>query len=161
MTGKKYGNKIKFGEDQIIAFEKAKQELANCTDLFAPNYEKPFILRTDSSENCIAGVLSQEGEKGEFPIMFLSSKLSGAMLNYTILEKESWAVIWCLRKVDHIVWGSKIHLFVDNSPLFYTINAKPSSGKLMRWAIALSKYDIDMHYIAGNRNTVADALSRI
>src|SRR5438876_5168830 len=64
MTSKKFGNKIQFGENQIKAFDKVKQALADCTDLFAPQYDKPFILRTDASDTCVAGVLSQEGVGG-------------------------------------------------------------------------------------------------
>jgi len=161
MTSKKYGNRIQFGEDQTKAFDKVKQALADCTDLFAPQYDKPFILRTDASDTCVAGVLSQEGEEGEFPVVFLSSKLTGPMLRYSILEKECWATIYCLKKVEHIIWGSKTHLHVDNNPLYFSMNSKPSSSKLTRWGLALAKYDIDIHCIAGNMNTVADCLSRM
>src|SRR2546425_1565125 len=133
MTSKKYGNRIQFGEDQTKAFDKVKQALADCTDLFAPQYDKPFILRTDASDTCVAGVLSQEGEEGEYPIVFLSSKLTGPMLRYSILEKECWATIYCLKKVEHIIWGSKTHLYVDNNPLYFSMNSKPSSSKLTRW----------------------------
>src|SRR5437867_719253 len=105
MTRKMHGNKITFGEDQVEAFEKVKQALSDCTDLFAPRYDKPFILRTNSSDICIGGVSSQEGEDGECSIMFLSSKLTGSQLNWGILEKESYATVWCLKKVEHILWN--------------------------------------------------------
>src|SRR3989441_904741 len=98
MTSKKYGNRIQFGEDQTKAFEKVKQALADCTDLFTPQYDKPFILRTDASDTCVAGVLSQEGEEGEYPIVFLSSKLTGPMLRYSILEKNAGQRFIVLRR---------------------------------------------------------------
>ena len=141
MTKKMYGNKITFEEAQIKAFDKVKKALSDCTDLFAPRYDKPFILRTDSPDTCIGGVLSQEGYNGdgEFSMMFLSSKLTGSMLQWGVLEKESYATIWCLKKVEHIIWGNRVKLFVDNNPLFHTMNARPSSSKLMRWSLALSK----------------------
>ena len=109
----------------------------------------------------MAGELSQEGEEGEYPVVFLSSKLTGPMLRYSILEKECWATIYCLKKVEHIIWGSKTHLYVDNNPLYFSMNSKPSSSKLTRWGLALAKYDIDIHCIAGNMNTVPDCLSRM
>jgi len=91
----------------------------------------------------------------------MSSKLSGAQLNYNILEKEAFAVLFCLSKIEHLVYGSKIILHVDNNPLHYILNARPSSSRLTRWAISLSRYDLDVVHLSGKLNIVADAMSRL
>ena len=93
--------------------------------------------------------------------MFISAKLSGAKLNWTILEKEAFSVVFSLQKVHHIVYGTKIELITDSNPLHYMLNSKPSSPKLTRWALSLSRYDIDVYCISGKSNIIPDALSRL
>ena len=61
--------------------------------LYTPNYEEKFILTCDASDHTIAGTLSQMVKDGEeykdYPMGFVSKKLSGSQLNWPIIVKEA------------------------------------------------------------------------
>ena len=47
-------------DDAIEAFEKIKRELTNMDNVLSfPDFELPFILETDASDNCIGAALMQ------------------------------------------------------------------------------------------------------
>jgi hypothetical protein len=50
-----------WGIDQLVAFETIKKALCSTPVLALPNFNKPFVLETDASDNSIAAVLMQEG----------------------------------------------------------------------------------------------------
>ena len=106
-------------------------------------------------------MLAQKDELGqEYPIAFVSCKLSGAQLNWSTIEKEAYAIIYALSKFDYIVFGREIHLFTDHNPLKYLAVSAPKSAKLTRWALSLSRYNIIVYHTAGVDNVTADCLSR-
>jgi len=49
----------------------------------------------------------------------------------------------------------------DHRTLEYFDTQKDLSCRQLRWSEFLSQYDYDLHYIKGEENTVADALSRL
>jgi hypothetical protein len=155
-------NKIKFNEEQREAFEMLKIKLGEATTLVTPDITRPFVLHTDSSDYAVGGVLSQYHPETNtlFPIAFVSSKLSPTQRNYSTIEKESYAVIYALDKLDHLLHNAEILLYVDHNPLKYITMCAPSSPKLTRWSLSLARYKIITHHVKGKDNHVADFLSR-
>jgi hypothetical protein len=161
LTKKNASDKIRFNEEQRQAFNRLKEALSHATTLYSPNPSSPFIVRTDASDYAVGAVLAQVNTDGrEYPIAFASSKLSGAQLNWSTIEKEAYAIIYALQKFDYIVFGYCIHLYTDHNPLQYLAVSAPKSAKLTRWALSLSRYDITVHHTAGVDNVIADCLSR-
>jgi hypothetical protein len=54
MTKNTQPNKISFNEEQRNAFNKLKESLCLCTDLYAINFDKPFVLFTDAFDTAVA-----------------------------------------------------------------------------------------------------------
>ena len=98
---------------------------------------------------------------GERPIAFASQKLTGSQLNWAIIEKEAFAIIWALDRFRNILYGAHISIMSDHNPLQYIRESAPKSAKLMRWALALQEFDVEIHYTKGCHNVVADYLSRL
>ncbi|KRH94630.1 hypothetical protein M153_19200011303, partial [Pseudoloma neurophilia] len=72
-----------------------KKEIAEMKNLFIPDYEKPFVLRTDASNTSLGAVLYQIGEDGEHqPIELASKKLTLTETRYGKSEKEMLLSIW-------------------------------------------------------------------
>jgi len=86
----------------------------------------------------------------EHPIAFASQKLSGSQLNWAIIEKEAYAIIWALNKFRDIVYGAHIIIRCDHNPLQYIRECAPKSAKLLRWALALQEFDVDVQYTKGH-----------
>jgi hypothetical protein len=154
--------KIRFDETQKEAFETLKKKLGEATALYSPDTTKPMLLHTDSSDYAIGAVLSQQTAdmSAIYPIAFSSAKLTQTQRNYSVIERESYAVIHALNKFDHLIHNTDIVLYVDHNPLTYITQCAPSSPKLMRWALSLTRYRIKIHHLGGKNNIVADYLSR-
>ena len=55
--------------------------------LALPDFDIPFILETDASDNCIGAALMQKIEDKELPIAFLSRSMNAAEKNYATSQK--------------------------------------------------------------------------
>jgi hypothetical protein len=127
-------HRFKLNDVQLAAFNDIKSKLCNAVPLSSPDSGKEFIIRCDSSDYAVAASLSQCDSSGkEYPISFVSSKLSDVQRRWSTIEKEAYAVIFALRKFDYLVFARKIVLFSDHNPLAYLTLAVPKSAKLTRW----------------------------
>ncbi|CAM4634867.1 unnamed protein product [Lepidochelys olivacea] len=71
--------------------------------LRAPDFDKPFLITTDVSERGVGEVLIQEGPDQEFhPIVFLSKKLSERESNWSVSDKECYAIVYGLESYAHM-----------------------------------------------------------
>jgi len=154
--------KVKFawGEDQERAFVKIKQALSTEVVLTGLDYTKPIILRTDASDIGLGAVLIQMTEQGERPVCYASRILQESERHLHATEKELLAILWALDKFREFLYGVEFTLITDNSALTYLNKMKGASKKLMRWAISLQSWNLDIKHCPGRENAVADFLSR-
>jgi hypothetical protein len=83
-----------------------QEEIKQALDLRLPDFSKQFILNADASGTTIGGILLQKEGEEEFPIFFISRKLTKAEVNYTFTESECLEIIWCI-KVFHVYLGNR------------------------------------------------------
>jgi transposase InsO family protein len=157
---------------QQRAFEATKAAMEAAQLLAYPDWEKPFVLATDASDRGIGGVLAQADGNGGFrPIMFLSRKLSPAETRYCTTEREALAIVTCVSKCRHYLFGRRfllltdhnalVHIFGDNASSPITANGELRHGaKLTRWGLLLNTYTYDVQHVEGKRLIVPDYLSR-
>ena len=86
----------KWGDREEDAFKKIKAMITTAPVLRIANTAKPFFVSCDTSEQAIRGVLSQDFDGQEHPIAFVSRKLTETEKNWTIPEKETAVVHYCL-----------------------------------------------------------------
>jgi len=154
--------KFEFNTTQLSAFNALKVALSQCATLATPQYDRPFIIQTDASEYAVGACLAQLDDLGrEKPLCYASSKLTAIQRRWSVIEKESYAVMFTLNKFGHTVYNSPINLFCDHNPLIHLINGIPSSPKLTCWSLSLQKFDINLQYKKGILNMNADCLSRL
>ncbi|MCO5614518.1 hypothetical protein L7F22_068801 [Adiantum nelumboides] len=77
-----------------------------------------------------------------------------------IYEKELLAVIHALTQWRHYLLGVDFTVFTDHQSLRYFLSQKQLSEKQMRWANILSQFHFQIVHVQGQKNVVADALSR-
>ncbi|CAM5106314.1 unnamed protein product [Eretmochelys imbricata] len=141
-------------------FNKLKVTLMSDPVLRAPDFDKPFLVTTDASERGVGAVLMQKGPDQEFhPVVFLSKKLSERESNWSVTEKECYAIVYALEKLRPYVWGWRFHLQTDHAALKWLHTVKETNKKLLRWSLALQDFDFDIQHISGASNKVAHALS--
>ncbi|CAM4628668.1 unnamed protein product [Lepidochelys olivacea] len=161
LTKKKQPNAVQWTGKCQKAFNKLKATLMSDPVLRAPDFDKPFLVTTDASERGVGAVLMQKGPDQEFhPVVFLSKKLSERESNWSVTEKECYAIVYALEKLRPYVWGRRFHLQTDHAALKWLHTVKETNRKLLRWSLALQDFDFDIQHISGASNKVADALSR-
>ena len=141
-------------------FEKIKRDLISAPVLIRPDFTKPFPLYCDASDFAIGAVLTQEVEGEQHPIIFINRLLTSAERKYTTTEKECKAVLCAVERLRPYLEGSPFTVFTDHSSLLWLAKINNPSGRLARWAMSLSAYDITIVHRAGSQNQVPDALSR-
>ncbi|XP_041472558.1 uncharacterized protein K02A2.6-like [Lytechinus variegatus] len=88
--------------------------------------------------------------------------LSDAEFRYSVIEKEMLGIVFALEKWNQYTYGREITVFTDHKPLESICKKhldrapKRLQGLLLR-ALA---YDIQVRYLKGKDNVLADALSR-
>lgn len=150
----------KWGPEQEKAFVTLKEELCKEPILAFPDFSKQFMLTTDASGFAIGGILSQERNKKEHPVAYASRTLNKAEQNYSTIEKELLAIVWCVKHYHQYLYGRKFKIITDHRPLVWLMNLKDPHSRLARWRIMLEDYDYEIVYKKGALNTNADALSR-
>ena len=150
--------KISFKWDtaQKEAFSKLKYFLSHDPVLIVPDLRKPFEVHCDASGECIGAVLNQEGHA----VAYESRKLRDAELHASIYEKELLIVIHALSIWKHYLLGADFVIKTDHQSLRYFLTQRKLSEQQMRWANFLSMFHFQILHTSGNKNVVADALSR-
>jgi hypothetical protein len=122
--------------------------------LVYPDFEKPFEIHTDASDYQMGAVLHQEGK----PIAFYSKKLNNQQKKYTTTEKELLAIVATLKEFENILLGHEIIIYTDHKNLTYK---DFNSNRVIRQRMALERFGVQLNYVRGEDNVVADALSRL
>ena len=164
LTRKRVPNRVPWGEDQECAFQTLKSQLCEATTkgLNVVDFKRPFTLHVDASEYNVGAVLTQTDNNGkEQPVAFASSKLNETQRAWSVIEKETFAAIWALKKYRNWIFGKSVTVYTDHNPVTYLTETAPKSAKLMRYALALQEYDVIFRYKAGKNNAAADCLSRL
>ena len=138
------------------AFVSLKRIIARETILAYPNFNKKFTIYTDASDFQLGAVIMQEGK----PLAFYSRKLTQAQRNYTTSEKELLSIVETLKEFRNILLGYKIEIFTDHKNLTYE-KEQSESQRLQRWRSLINEFDVELKFIAGEANIVADAISRL
>lgn len=144
------------------AFDEVKSLLSSAPVLAAPQLNLPFQLQVDASDVGAGAVLLQTGEDGVArPVSYFSKKFKGYQRNYSVIEKEALALIWALQHFDvYVGSGSGLVVYTDHNPLTFLRSLQNPNQRLMRWALFLQPYHLDIRHIKGKDNVMADALSR-
>ncbi len=96
------------------------------------------------------------------PIAYLCGRFSDSENNWTIPEKEMYAVIRAFKKWRHFLLPSFTHVYTDAKDVYYLLKPKRKHEKsrLAKWAISLMEYNFRAIHLAGKLNVMADYLSR-
>jgi len=147
-------------EKQTEAFTSLRDALCSQPILQYPDFTRPFVVITDASKNAIGGILSQGPVRKDLPISYVSRLLNSAEQNYSTIERELFAIVYCVNYFRPYLFGRKFQLVTNYKPLVWLNSVKDPSSRLVRWRLKLAEYDYEMTYKAGKINANTDALSR-
>ena len=119
---------------QTEAFERLKKSFRTNPILRMPDFNKPFVIHTDSCDHSLGGVLLQETDDHLLPIAYHSRAFNSAEMNYSVRDQEGLAIVDTFRKFQHYLLGSRFSVIIrtDHSSLTTLTNGKPLTGRLGR-----------------------------
>ena len=122
------------------AFEHVKAVLCSPPVLAVLRLDQPFELQADASDVGAGAVLLQrDGNSVEHPVTFFSRKFNAYQLNYSVIEKETLALVWALQHFEVYINSSvPLMVYTDHNPLTF-LNSLVDALVLM-FAVILSKH---------------------
>ena len=114
-------------EDACEAFEKQKQELTDMDNILSlPDFDLPFILETDASDECIEAALMQRVEGKTVLSLFTAKPRLVLRRIMTLVKKNYWRLSkrWSISNNSSM---GKCLIKTDHHPLLsITTKSKPS-----------------------------------
>ncbi|CAC5392405.1 unnamed protein product [Mytilus coruscus] len=105
-------------KEQEKAFIESKQLLKSASVLVHFDPKKKLILACDASPYGVGAVLSHKMDDGsDKPIAYTSRTLTSAEKYYSVLEKESLAIIFGIKKFHQYLYGHPITIITDHKPI--------------------------------------------
>ena len=154
------GKSFVWTEDCSKALLQIQRILSTSPVLSLPDLSLTFIVRTDASSKGIGGVLLQESYSDILPISFVSRKLLDREQKFSTIERECLAIVWCIDKLSRYLWGKSFILETDHRPLTFLASSAYKNKRIMRWSLLLQEFSFEVRPISGEKNTMADLLSR-
>jgi len=92
-------------------------------------------------------------------IAYASRQLKTHEQNYPTHDLELAAVVFSLKIWRHYLYGESCDIFTDHKSLKYIFTQKDLNLRQRRWLELIKDYDLNIQYMPGKANVVADALS--
>ena len=95
--------------------------------------------------------------------MNVSRALTETEQRYSNIERELSAIVFALERLNHYTFGRTSTVQSDHKPLQsiwkkYIVSTSP---RLQRLLLRLAHYDLNMEFLRGKENIIADVLSRV
>ncbi len=90
----------------------------------------------------------------------VSRRLLPRETKFSATELEALALLETVEHFKMYLAGHDFVAYTDHQALLGVLEGVPSSTKLTRWKLKLAEYAMDVRYIKGINNPIADAMSR-
>ncbi|RDY12184.1 Retrovirus-related Pol polyprotein from transposon 17.6, partial [Mucuna pruriens] len=136
--------KTEWNPDCQEAFKKIKKYLENPLVLVPVVRERPLILYLTVLEESMGYILGQQDAIGkkEQTIYYLSKKFTDCEKRYPALERTCYTLVWALKRLRQYMLANTTCLISKTNPIKYIFEKSALIGRIARWQMALSKYDI-------------------
>ena len=155
-----------WSHDYAADFQSFKDHLCRACFLHFPDYTLVWLVRVDSSDFGVGGVLLQvvpattpDGQPTYQPIAFFSHKYSVQALRWSTIEKECYSCFFTVKLAANYLMGKRFILETDHANLVWM--EKSTVPKIIRWRMFLQSFDFVIRHIPGKNNIIADWFSRL
>ena len=151
-----------WNDERQEAFDKLKQLLISSHVMAPPDIQKPYKLYTDACDYAIGGILVQDSDDGvEKVIQYVSHTLSPTQRKWATIEKEAYAVVYCIDKLKPYLYGAQFNVYTNHKPLLSLFTKSMNNTTIQRREVTLAESAATISYRPGKRQVRADMLSRI
>src|SRR5947209_6612539 len=154
---------FQWGVAEQRAFDTLKHTFVTAPVLAYPDPHSPLRVETDASAFAIGAALSMKCTDGEWrPCAYYSHALSGSELNWSVYDKELYAILKAFEQWRHWLLPAQhcIEVWCDHQNLAFYRRPQTLTQKQARWYTTLQEYSFEVIPKPGSANAQADALSR-
>ena len=146
-----------------VAFSNIKDAMATATLLIHPSPTAQTEIWCDASNIAVGAVLVQLQQGIWRPLSFWSKLLNKAQCGYSATDRELLAVSYAVDKFRSYLEGQPVVVRTDHKALVGSLTKKADTALPIprRHLLKIAQFVNKLHYLEGERNGVADALSRI
>jgi RNase H-like domain found in reverse transcriptase len=119
--------KLQWTHVENHAFEKLKSLLCTAPVLVYPDFNERFYLATDASTTGLGAVIYQLHNNTPRPIAFISHAFNTTELNWSIPEKELYALVYSMDKFKLYLFGRQFTWITDAKCLTWLHRVKDTS----------------------------------
>jgi len=134
--------KFNWTEVHTKAFNAIIEAICTSTSLVALDWNHPFTLITDASNEAIGATLLTGPPGQQRPWCFASRRLNPAERNYNVTEKECLAIHWSVDRWREILWARPFFVHTDHKNLVFLQSS--ANARVKRWRSSLSRYDFQL-----------------
>ncbi|KAK8924215.1 hypothetical protein KSP39_PZI019127 [Platanthera zijinensis] len=134
-------SKFEWTEECSKAFEQLKRKLTLTPLLQSPRSGKMLFLYLGVGPEAASSVLIREENRRQFPVYYVSHILKSAETRYPILERLALALVMSARRLRPYFQAHAVQLVTDQ-PLRSVLEKPEHLGRLAKWAIELSEFEI-------------------
>jgi len=136
------------GKEQGSVFQEAKIAFQN--ELLLAHYDesKLLVMACDMSPQGTGAIVSDlvDVTQKDLCVVHASRTLSSAEKEYFLLQKETLAIVFGVKKFHNYLFGRHFSIQSDHKPLSYFFNELRGilqivSARIQRWALTLSAYN--------------------
>jgi hypothetical protein len=136
---------FRWGNEADRSFEDIKNAISQAPVLISPDFSRDFIIFSFASQDTIAGVLMQkDADNFEHPVAFMSKVLRDSELNYTITEKQAYALVKSLQHFRNYVGYNKIKAYVPYPAVKDVLSQQDCMGTRGKWVSNIQEYDLEI-----------------
>ena len=104
---------------------------------------RPLLLYLSVSSMVLGCMLAQlDDSKNERAIYYLSKRMLKYEMRYVMIERLYLALVWATRRLRHYMTEYSVCLISRLDPLRYLFDKPTLTGRLIRWLVLLSEFDI-------------------
>ena len=138
-----------------------KRKVQSTPILEFPDFDKPFLLKTDASKEGLGAVLSQkQSDEGYHPVTFVSHSLTLSEKNYHSSKLEFLMLKWSVMEhFKEYLTYLPFMVQTDKNPLTYVLTTPNLDATGHWWVGALASFQFELEYQKGANNGATVALS--
>jgi hypothetical protein len=148
--------------DHRTIFSSFIDTLTHAMELFYPDFDLEWVLRTDACNTGYGGILYQirivDGKKQFEPIKFISKRFTEAATRWDTFSQECYGITACVKACDYLLRGKAFTIETDHANLAYLQTSEVP--KIVRQHLYLRSFICFIRHTPGKSNT-ADYWSRL
>ena len=117
----------------------------------------------DASQTGCGAVLQQCIQGTWHPLSFFSHSFNRAQSRYATFDRELLGIYLAIRHFRYFIEERAFTIFTDHAPICHSLfaRAQHASPRQQRHLDFIAQFTTDIRHVEGEKNVVADALSRI